>query len=49
MTEHSRTQLAMRICRVFTQLYRHGCVWHCYFLDLNNCAAILVMRAKEKR
>jgi|GEM_PF-3302238 len=35
MTENNSTQLAMRIFRVFSQLHPHGCVGHCYFLDLS--------------
>jgi len=35
MIDNNSTQLAMRICREFAQLYRHGCVWHGYFLDLS--------------
>jgi len=45
MTEYSSPQLAMRICGVFTQLHPHGCVWHCYFLDMNNSASILVINS----
>jgi len=41
MTEHSSTQLAMRICRVFTKLHPHGCVGHSYFLGMNHSAATL--------
>gem|GEM_PF-2146116 len=35
--------------RVSTQLHPHGCVGHCYFLDLNNSASILVIRAKRQK
>gem|GEM_PF-3850680 len=43
MSDNSSTQLAMRICGVSTQLHPHGCVGHCYFLDMNHSTAPLVM------
>jgi|GEM_PF-5021847 len=49
MTDNSRTQLTMRICRVFAHLHPHGCVWHCYFLDMNHSAATLVIRANARK
>jgi len=46
MTDNGSTQLAMRICRVSTQLHPHDCVGHGYFLDMNHFAASLVIRVK---
>jgi len=48
MTEKSSTQLAMRICRVSTQLHPHCCVGHCHFLDMNHSASILEIRARSR-